>query len=435
MSMTAIAGPTGVISRFRKQTKWPLRMLLFFCIIVLLAPILATDEPLFVSYRGHTFFPAFSFKKAVFIRNPQTGMEERLQFDITEWKKLDCTSILFAPVPYSPGKSDLVNADCQSPFGKQLFETGDARIVPIPFRFRHFLGTGKTGDDLLSGLIHGTRVSFFVGLLSMALASLIGITLGAAAGYFGDRTLRFRRGTGIMAAAGLLPAWFYGFQTRKFVLEDAFESSFSNGLLQTLLSMLFFLIILLLFIAAGRYALKNGWFEKRMNLPVDSLLSRIMDIFTSLPRLLLILTLAAITRPSFINIVIIIGCTYWTEIARLTRAEMLRLRETDYIQAARALGFGHARIMFRHALPNSMGAVLVAIAFGAASAILTESGLSFLGIGVPQDVVTWGSLLATGKENISAWWLTVFPGTAVFIMVFVYNLLGESFRQALTPDA
>jgi peptide/nickel transport system permease protein len=130
---------------------------------------------------------------------------------------------------------------------------------------------------------------------------------------------------------------------------------------------------------------------------------------------------------------IIIGFTNWTGIARFTRAEFLKIRSLEYVQAAQALGFSEIRIILKHALPNGLAPAFIAIAFGIASAILIESGLSFLGIGVPHDVVTWGSLLNAGKENFNAWWLVVFPGLAIFLTVTIYNLLGEGLRDALDP--
>ena len=134
-----------------------------------------------------------------------------------------------------------------------------------------------------------------------------------------------------------------------------------------------------------------------------------------------------------VNLMIIIGLTAWTGIARLTRAEFLRISTMEYIQAAKSLGISEFRIIFKHALPNALAPALVAIAFGVASAILIESSLSFLGIGVPPSTVTWGSLLNLGREQFTAWWLLVFPGLAIFITVTVYNLLGEGLRDAFDP--
>jgi peptide/nickel transport system permease protein len=130
---------------------------------------------------------------------------------------------------------------------------------------------------------------------------------------------------------------------------------------------------------------------------------------------------------------LIIGFTSWTGIARITRAEFLKIRNLEYIQAGKALGFSQSRIIFRHALPNGIAPALVIIAFGVAAAILIESSLSFLGIGVPADVVTWGSLIASGRAHFGAWWLVVFPGLAILLTVSVYNLLGEGIRDAIDP--
>ena len=124
---------------------------------------------------------------------------------------------------------------------------------------------------------------------------------------------------------------------------------------------------------------------------------------------------------------------YWTGIARFTRAEFFRIRSLEYVQAAQSLGFSSIRTIFKHALPNALAPVFVSIAFGIASAILIESGLSFLGIGVPADMVTWGSQLNQGRSNLEAWWVIVFPGIAIFITITVYNTIAEAMRDALDP--
>jgi peptide/nickel transport system permease protein len=147
----------------------------------------------------------------------------------------------------------------------------------------------------------------------------------------------------------------------------------------------------------------------------------------------LIFTIAAIAKPSLFLVMAVIGLTSWTGIARFMRGEMLKVRQLDFIQAARALGYADLRIIFVHALPNAFAPVLVSIAFGIASAILVESGLSFLGIGVPPETVTWGSLLASARSATGAWWLAIFPGLAIFLVVTLFNILGEGIRDAIDP--
>ena len=167
---------------------------------------------------------------------------------------------------------------------------------------------------------------------------------------------------------------------------------------------------------------------------MDIALSRFMEIWTSIPLLLLIITISAISETrSIYLIMVLLGVFGWPGTARFMRGEMLRVRSQDYVEAARALGVSDRRILFRHALPNSMAPVLVVIAFGVAGAIVLEAGLSFLGIGVPDDVITWGKLLKEARYDVSAWWMTIFPGGTIFIVVFSLNLIGEGLRDALDP--
>jgi peptide/nickel transport system permease protein len=168
---------------------------------------------------------------------------------------------------------------------------------------------------------------------------------------------------------------------------------------------------------------------------VDILISRLTEFIMSIPVLILIIALlAVIDKPSIWQIMLVLGLTGWTSICRLTRAEFMKLRTLEYVTAARALGASVPRILFRHILPNAMAPVLVPITFGIAGAILTESGLSLLGLGSPPDTPSWGSLLNRGRENFETmWWLIVFPGLAIFSTVLAYNLVGEGLQEATDP--
>jgi peptide/nickel transport system permease protein len=167
---------------------------------------------------------------------------------------------------------------------------------------------------------------------------------------------------------------------------------------------------------------------------LDSLIMRFVDIMLCFPAFFLILAVIAFLQPSIWNIMIIIGLTSWMGVARLVRAEFLSLKERDYVLAARAIGAQDVRIILRHILPNAMSPVLVSATLGIAGAILTESALSFLGIGVQPPTPSWGNMLIAGKQTLgTAWWLSVFPGLAILITVLGYNLLGEGIRDALDP--
>ncbi len=167
---------------------------------------------------------------------------------------------------------------------------------------------------------------------------------------------------------------------------------------------------------------------------IDGFVMWLVNVMLVFPSFFLILAVIAFIGPSLLTIMAIIGLTGWMGVTRLVRAEFLALREREFVAAVRAQGAGDLRIIFRHIMPNAMAPVLVSATFGVAGAILTESGLSFLGIGVPPPNATWGSLLSDGKAMIEvAWWLTVFPGLAIFVTTLAYNLLGEGIRDALDP--
>src|SRR3989304_6139478 len=168
---------------------------------------------------------------------------------------------------------------------------------------------------------------------------------------------------------------------------------------------------------------------------VDLVIMRFVDIMLSIPTFFLLLAVIAFLEPGISNIMIVIGLTSWMGITRLVRAEFLSVKEREFIQSARAFGAGDMRIIFRHILPNSIAPVLVSAVLGVAGAILTESALSFLGIGVQPPTSSWGNILAIGKDNIEiAWWLSVFPGVAILVTVLAYNLLGEGIRDAIDPS-
>jgi len=167
---------------------------------------------------------------------------------------------------------------------------------------------------------------------------------------------------------------------------------------------------------------------------LDRVIMRFIDIMLSIPTFFLILAVIAFIGPSIWNIMIVIGVTSWMGIARLVRAEFLSLKEREFVLAARAIGASDIRIIFRHMMVNSMSPVFVSAILGVASAILVESALSFLGIGVQPPIPSWGNILTIGKDNIEiAWWLSVFPGLAILLTVLSYNLVGEGLRDALDP--
>ena len=162
----------------------------------------------------------------------------------------------------------------------------------------------------------------------------------------------------------------------------------------------------------------------------DSLIMRFSDIMLCFPAFFLILAIAAVLEPSMLNIILVIGLTGWMGVVRLVRAEILSLKEREFILAARAIGAGNSRIILRHLIPNALGPVIVNAALGVAGAILLESSLSFLGLGIQPPNPSWGNILAESKAVMgAAWWMSLFPGLAILGTVLGFNLIGEGLRE------
>jgi peptide/nickel transport system permease protein len=412
----------NVKKQFKKNrvAVWSLRFIFVLVVIALLADVLANEKPLFCKYRGETYFPVLR-EYAV-----DLGMVDwPKEFQNVEWRDLDYDWAVFPPVPYLPKNIDPNNVQSIGPFDDQVVKST---------RWRHWLGTDELGHDILSGMIHGTRIALVVGLVSMSIASIIGILLGSLAGYFGDDRLKISRGRLYLNIITFVLALFYGFGSRSYILGDAINVSFGSFMWEFMVSLIIIIgIFMLMNLLFAPMLKKVGFLKAKVNVPVDIVVMRMIEIMLSIPTLFLIIAICAIAKPSIFIVMAVIGLTSWTGIARFIRAELLRVRSLEYIEAAHALGFSEARTILRHAIPNALSPVLIAIAFGIASAILIESTLSFMGIGVPAETLTWGSLLSAARQSPSAWWLAIFPGLAIFFTVTVYNLVGEGLTDALDP--
>lgn len=390
--------------------------------IGLLAPLIANELPLYVHYKGKILFPAFSIKGSA-----EISSGEFLFYRQTDWKNFPAEKIIFPLIPYSPGKSDPINDRYVSPFGIQK-ESKHGELININWKNRHWLGTNRLGADVLSGLIHGIRFSLSIGIFSMLLAGLLGIGTGLAAGYFGDAKIRLSRNGLISILIGLIPGWFYTFYIFKNALISALNQSWFYFTVTLSFLAILFIFFLYVFYRIGKMMdkFRQG---PLVNFPLDILFMRVVEIFSSVPKIIFIITIAAFVKPSVGLLILIIGLFYWTEIARVVRAEMLRIRSMPYMESAELLGIPTLRLLLKHALPNAIGPALVLLVFGIASAIIAESSLSFLGIGIPPQQVSWGTLLWEGRSNFYAWWLVVFPGLAIFLTVFSINILAEYFQS------
>ena len=324
--------------------------------VSLITPLLANDRPIVASYKGTTYYPAFTTYVDLWV--PWQSMRN----DIKSWKTSSGGFPFSDHYPALEGETwkEVAHSPDMGmsiwpviPWNPKQFDPSALKLKPSDSD-EHILGTDDQGRDVLARMLHGTVVAMMVGLVVMGISCAIGITLGLAAGYLG------------------------------------------------------------------------GW--------VDLILSRITEIVMCFPTFFLIIAVIAFLEPSMMNIMAVLGLVGWTRIFRLVRGEVLKCRELDYVLSAQALGARPPRIMFRHILPNAISPVFVAIAFGIARAVLTETSLSFLGFGDPT-VPSWGEIVHQGRSYVSQglWHLTVFPGFAIFVTLTGFNLFGQGLRDAMDP--
>jgi len=295
------------------------------------------------------------------------------------------------------------------------------RPAEFPILGVYLFGTDDLGRDVFSRMLQGAWVSLTVGFVAVGISVIIGIFMGGIAGYFGQDHICIDH----LLIACLL------FAGAVSVLIGSVYLGFALFLLG-----LMSIILLNGVKKKGKTWAMARWGKilNREAVSIDTLIMRIVDIMLCFPSFFLILTVVALLPASMYNIMIVIGLTSWMGTTRFVRAEFLSLREQDFVTAARALGVGNLRIIFRHVMPNAIAPVLVSATIGIASAILTEAGLSFLGFGVPPPHATWGNILSDGKGFIfDAPWLTFVPGIAILIVVLSFNLFGEGLRDILNP--
>ncbi len=309
--------------------------LIFVVLMVLtalLAPFFANNKPYVYKHDGKTSFPIL---EDVYLIGHFVKYPEFLETNFRELAEKPGHTVLLAPIPYSPYEFDLDS-------------------ILLPPSTSHWMGTDDQGRDVAARMLYGAQISLSVGFVAVGIYVLLGLIIGALAGFFG------------------------------------------------------------------------GW--------IDIIISRLIEIVMCFPTFFLILAIIAFIEPSLYKIMIVIGLTGWTGIARLVRGEFFKLRDQDFVTSSRALGVSTPRIIYKHILPNSLSPVLVSVTFGIASSILVESSLSFLGFGVQPPTASWGQILSQSRDYMDiAWWLMVFPGFAIFLTITAFNLVGEGLRDAIDP--
>ncbi len=401
--------------RFRTAF-WVLGCLL---LLALFRDVLANGRPLYCRIDGAAYFPGLRtvfIDKDVPYSQPALRTIQQQEQTFEAWKTLsnyDETPV-FAPIPFTPGEYSRQNPNA-------FLRPGEVH-PSLNNRFRHWLGTEEGGRDVAAGIVGGARIAVLVGLLSMGIAGVLGLLLGALAGFWGDDQLRVFKIELWSTIVGIPIAFFFAVSARQYTLDTA-QTTAEWGK-----SLVIFIIVTSGFYLAGKFAGKISGATGKVTTPVDLIVMRLTEIFNAVPKLIFILVIAALLPKdqSIWVMIALIGLLSWTDVALFVRAELLRVRELDYVTAARGLGLSELRIFLRHALPNALRPALVIFAFGIAGAILLESVLSFLGFGGDAlKGISWGSLLDSVRVRPAAWWVAIPPGLAIAVTILTINKIGE----------
>jgi peptide/nickel transport system permease protein len=283
----------------------------------------------------------------------------------------------------------------------------------VPFTdMRHILGTDILGRDVFAGLIGGTQKSLLIGILTSFFSGIIGCFLGMAAGYFGNNKIRISNRI-LLLWILILPLLLFYCSYELLV--------FDTSLWVWLISMIGGVGLLYLI-----SKLIGG--SKKSAIQIDLLVTKLIEVRKSIPSLFLILAILPLfTSPTIWNIVAVLTIFMWTEFARLSRSEVLRISGENYIKRVEQLGISSFRLMTRHFLPNMLPTILVVFCFSCAACILAESSISFLGIGLGPEEVTWGSMLAQGRKTM-VWWMIVWPGLCIFALIWSLNTIASYYQ-------
>ncbi|GAB3228688.1 hypothetical protein GCM10027346_13500 [Hymenobacter seoulensis] len=279
-----------------------------------------------------------------------------------------------------------------------------------PFQASYWFGTDPQGQDVGRALLQGARTIFLVSFPATVLTLLLGSVLGSAAGFWDNSRYRFAAGAGVAAAVLGGGCLVFAAQLLR-----------SPGVVLSLL--------LLGSAAVGWVLRRTRWGQQRWALPIDALVSGLLALLDSIPLLILVLVVASVQRPSAGGLVLLMALTCWTTPARIMRAATLQAREQVYVEAARAIGLTDFQLLRRHIWPATWHVQLVRFPLTMAFLIGLETTLSFLGVGLPTDMPSWGRLLAAIRLDPAAWWLVAWPGSALALTILSLHSLGGPKRS------
>ena len=374
--------------------RWSWIFLMIVAFFAITGPFVANEKPYYVKLDGKKYYPLFQN-----ISEAQLSQLHPLHSPV-RWRETQFESVWYAVIPYSHYSIDLKAGAHIGPFDDQPSA-----------RFRHWLGTDPLGRDVTSGMIRGCRVSLMIGLGAMLLALLIGVPLGAVAAYWGNKKWRL---SWMHVAAGCL-----------LLLAGVYIFFIPVSFVTKLLAL--FIIVLCLGIL---WVVFKKIKTRRISIPLDQFIMGLISIVDSFPALFIILILLFIIPvKGWFIVLLAIAVIRWPVMARYMRAEIYKMKESNYIKAAQVLNLRDVYILRHHIIPFAFRPVMISFVFGVSSAILAESSLSFLGIGLPAEELNWGRLLAQARNHFDSWWLVLFPGMAIFFTLIALYTIGNAMQK------
>lgn len=381
-----------------EQAKWAKWLIAVFIFIACFADFIANEKPLLCNYQGKVSSPVLlSYMVNAGLKSWPKPLQQ------IDWRSAEYKWKVSAPIAFSPSTIDMVAGTYRAPFSQK----------------GHYLGTDKLGRDVLAGLIHGARVSVLFAGIATLMLGLIGLLIGLLAGYYGDHIIRWSYLASLLTMLGFVFSIY-------FLVEVPFliESMVLKLMIAIGLPVLFFYF--------GKWLHQMLQLSDRFEhfVPLDKIIMKAIEIFYAIPGLLLLIAiLATIRKPGIYSLFIIITFLFWRVIALLARSESIKVRAQNFIRSAKLMGLSHYKIILRHMLPNIIRPVIVVLVFVMAEIVLFESSLSFLGLGLSPDVVTWGTLVSQARSYFSAWWLVVFPGICICAVIFALNRIALAYEE------
>jgi len=377
--------------------KWYAIFLLVLIVVSFFASIIANDKPIYCKLDNQIFFPA--------INDWFYGNTKNSIFANESWKSKSLQNVIWSPIPFKYFQQNMDEA-LEKPFFKPSYSQN------------HWLGTDHLGRDIAAGLVNGTKTAILVGFGSIFLIIIIGFSLGTLSGYYGNNRLIVNKFSFVINSILILFGLIYLISYHHRLHEDHY---------------IYIFLAVLLFSTIIINITSKKWTFQQLTIPIDSIILKIIELIQTIPKLLLLITMMAILERSIWTIILIIGIFGWTTIAKLTRAETLRITTLEYITIVQLYKLTDMKIIFKHILPNIFPPLLISLCFGVATAIMAEAGLSFLGLGLPANEVSWGSMLSESRLYLNSWWLLVFPGGLLFLTIYSLHKTGEFIRKKYLP--